>query len=233
MIYYKKKIQQDVGATAIEYGLIASLIGVLAVSGMSAIGVNLSNTYCTVSKYLGGSGTCSGATSSSADSNGSTGGSESTSGNSSAGSSTGGVDSTNSLEKGATIAQIEAGLQEELGTTFVPKIYGGNDYAGEETFKEWEGSEVSTLAKDLSDINATDPVTNVFGAYDTLNSNKPVTDYNTVLADLQNGGATIQTGSTSDGHSIEVTTASGKVYTLHAEAYSDGKVTQTENAPLD
>ena len=230
MIYYKKKIQQDIGATAIEYGLIASLIGVLAISGMSAVGVNLSNTYCTVSKYLGGSGKCSGATSSSADSNGSTGGSESTSGNSSAGSSTGSVNSTNSYAEGATMDEVNSSLKEKLDLTYVPTLYGGDDRAGAWDFKSWDDSSVSTLANYLSNINATDPVTNVFGAYNS-NNNKPVTDYNTVLADLQNGGATIQTGSTGDGRSIEVTTASGKVYTLHANR--GGKVTQAENAPLD
>lgn len=71
-----KKVKNEVGATAIEYGLIASLISVLAVSGMSAVGVNLSNTYCTISKHLGGSGTCSG----NADNSASTGGSASANG---------------------------------------------------------------------------------------------------------------------------------------------------------
>ena len=91
-----KKVKNEIGATAIEYGLIASLISVLAVGGMSAVGMNLKNTYCTVSKSLGGSGTCSGATSSSADSNGAKGGSNSSTG--SAGSSTGSVNSTKSKE---------------------------------------------------------------------------------------------------------------------------------------
>ena len=52
------RVKNGVGATAIEYGLIASLIGVLAVGGMSTVGVNLSNTYCTISKHLGGTGDC-------------------------------------------------------------------------------------------------------------------------------------------------------------------------------
>lgn len=219
-----KKVKNEVGATAIEYGLIASLVAVVAVSGMSAVGVNLSNTYCTISKHLGGSGTCSGATSGSADGGGST------SGNGSAGSSTGSVNSTNSYADGATMDEVNSSLKEKLDPTYVPTLYGGDDHAGANNFQDWEGNEVPTFAEYLSNINATDPVTNVFGAYDSK-TNQPVTDYNTVLDDLQNGGSTIQTGSTSDGHSIEVTTASGKVYTLHAG--SGGKVTQTESAPLD
>lgn len=54
------KVKNEVGATAIEYGLLASLIAVSAIGGMSAVGMNLSNTYCTISQHLGGSGTCSG-----------------------------------------------------------------------------------------------------------------------------------------------------------------------------
>ena len=221
MIYHKNKIQQDVGATAIEYGLIASLVAVVAVGGMSAVGMNLSNTYCTVSKHLGGSGTCSGATSGSANGGGST------SGNGSLGSSTASVNSTNSYAEDATMDDVNNSLKEKLNNTYVPTLYGGNDYEGGQSFHDWEGDAVPTFAEYMKNINATDPITNVFGAYNP-NDGSPVTDYSTVLNDFKNGGSTIHTGSTSDGHSIEVTTASGKVYTLHANGSA---VTQTEGDP--
>lgn len=219
------KVKNVVGATAIEYGLLASLIGVSAVSGMSAVGMNLSNTYCTISKHLGGSGTCSGATSS---------GSSGTGGSGSAGSSTGSVNSTNSLADGATIDQVKKGLQDELGTTYVPKEpFGGDDYPlGSHTFQSQfsSPSELQTMANDLSEINAKDPVTNVFGAYDLLTSgHPPVTDYQSVLTNLQNGGGNIVTGTNDSGVHMEVTTASGKVYTIYAD--DGGSVTTQENGP--
>lgn len=45
------------GATAIEYGLIAALIAVAAISAMSALGSKLSNTFNNVSDNLVGGGT--------------------------------------------------------------------------------------------------------------------------------------------------------------------------------
>jgi len=40
------------GATAIEYGLIAALISIAAVTVMSTVGTNLSTTFNTVAGYL-------------------------------------------------------------------------------------------------------------------------------------------------------------------------------------
>lgn len=40
------------GATAIEYGLIAALIAVAAITAMSSLGTNLSSTFNTVSSKL-------------------------------------------------------------------------------------------------------------------------------------------------------------------------------------
>jgi len=42
----------DGGATAIEYGLIAALISIAAVSIMSTVGHNLSTTFSTVASKL-------------------------------------------------------------------------------------------------------------------------------------------------------------------------------------
>lgn len=52
MIYYKKKIQQDVGATAVEYGILSALIAVVTILGLQATGTNLGTTYCTVANQL-------------------------------------------------------------------------------------------------------------------------------------------------------------------------------------
>jgi pilus assembly protein Flp/PilA len=45
-------LAEDVGATAIEYGLIAALIAVAAVSVMSTVGSHLSTTFNTVATKL-------------------------------------------------------------------------------------------------------------------------------------------------------------------------------------
>jgi Flp pilus assembly pilin Flp len=215
--------KSEIGATAIEYGLIASLIGVLAVGGMSAVGVNLSNSYCTVSKHLGGSGTCSGATSGGADSNGSTGGSNSTSGNGSADSSTGSISNTNSIADGAAIDQIMEGLNEELNLSNVPSSMGGSDsaYTSGLTYKTLFGNEqVTGMSNLLSGINTTDPITNVFGVYDTSNNLNPITDYNHVNDALQKGGGNITFGQNwSNPDTMEITTASGKVYSVSHNGY--------------
>ena len=47
-----KLIKSEDGATAIEYGLIAALIAVAAVTIMSTVGTNLSNTFSTVASKL-------------------------------------------------------------------------------------------------------------------------------------------------------------------------------------
>jgi pilus assembly protein Flp/PilA len=49
----KRFLNNEDGATAIEYGLIAALIGVVIISAVSALGTNLSTTFQTVSGHLG------------------------------------------------------------------------------------------------------------------------------------------------------------------------------------
>ena len=44
--------RDDTGATAIEYGLIASLIAVVIISAVSLIGTNLSTTFNTIATKL-------------------------------------------------------------------------------------------------------------------------------------------------------------------------------------
>ena len=48
----KKIFKNEEGATAIEYGLIAALIAVAAITAMSSLGTNLSNTFTKVSNRL-------------------------------------------------------------------------------------------------------------------------------------------------------------------------------------
>ncbi|MFT8922788.1 Flp family type IVb pilin [Acetobacter sp.] len=72
MIYYKKKIQQDVGATAVEYGILSALIAVVTILGLQATGTNLGTTYCTIANQLsqavGAGATASGCSASSSSS---------------------------------------------------------------------------------------------------------------------------------------------------------------------
>jgi pilus assembly protein Flp/PilA len=45
-------MREEEGATAIEYGLIASLIAVVIILAITAIGTNLSNTFNTVASNI-------------------------------------------------------------------------------------------------------------------------------------------------------------------------------------
>ena len=44
--------RDESGATAIEYGLIAALIAVVIITGVTAVGTNLSTTFTTLSTKL-------------------------------------------------------------------------------------------------------------------------------------------------------------------------------------
>jgi pilus assembly protein Flp/PilA len=52
MTNFRKLIKNDKGATAIEYGLIAALIAVAAITAMSGIGTQLGNTFNNVSNQM-------------------------------------------------------------------------------------------------------------------------------------------------------------------------------------
>jgi pilus assembly protein Flp/PilA len=49
---FKKLIKNEKGATAIEYGLIAALIAVAAITAMQGIGTKLNSTFTSVSANL-------------------------------------------------------------------------------------------------------------------------------------------------------------------------------------
>ena len=52
MKFFNKLLRDEQGATAIEYGLIAALIAVAAISAMGALGNELSETFTSVSDEL-------------------------------------------------------------------------------------------------------------------------------------------------------------------------------------
>jgi pilus assembly protein Flp/PilA len=52
MKFINKLIRNEDGATAIEYGLIAALIAVAAITAMSSLGGELSNTFSGISGDL-------------------------------------------------------------------------------------------------------------------------------------------------------------------------------------
>jgi len=52
MNFINKLVRNEEGATAIEYGLIAALIAVAAITGMQALGGGLNNTFNRVNASL-------------------------------------------------------------------------------------------------------------------------------------------------------------------------------------
>jgi pilus assembly protein Flp/PilA len=57
MKFFNKLLRDEQGATAIEYGLIAALIAVAAITAMQSLGNELSTTFNTVSDELESSNT--------------------------------------------------------------------------------------------------------------------------------------------------------------------------------
>jgi len=56
MTFINKLIRDEAGATAIEYGLIAALIAVVAITAMTNLGENLKGTFETVASKMGDGG---------------------------------------------------------------------------------------------------------------------------------------------------------------------------------
>jgi pilus assembly protein Flp/PilA len=52
MTFFKNMIRDEQGATAIEYGLIAALIAVAAITAMQSLGNELDDTFGNVSSQL-------------------------------------------------------------------------------------------------------------------------------------------------------------------------------------
>jgi pilus assembly protein Flp/PilA len=53
MSFIRKIFRNEKGATAIEYGLIAALIAVAAISAMKGVGTTLNSTFTNVSTQMG------------------------------------------------------------------------------------------------------------------------------------------------------------------------------------
>jgi pilus assembly protein Flp/PilA len=58
MLKFFKLIKDEKGATAIEYGLIAALIAVAAVTAMTGLGTSIGDTFNNVSACMEGSADC-------------------------------------------------------------------------------------------------------------------------------------------------------------------------------
>jgi pilus assembly protein Flp/PilA len=58
MQFIKKLIKNDKGATAIEYGLIAALIAVAAITAMTQLGNQLGTTFNEVNACMAGDPAC-------------------------------------------------------------------------------------------------------------------------------------------------------------------------------
>ena len=54
MKFFKNLLRDEAGATAIEYGLIAALIAVAAITALTSLGTNLSSTFTKVSTAVSG-----------------------------------------------------------------------------------------------------------------------------------------------------------------------------------
>lgn len=54
MRIFRKLAKDNAGATAIEYGLIAALIAVAAISAMQGLGSQLNSTFSTTSSSMAG-----------------------------------------------------------------------------------------------------------------------------------------------------------------------------------
>ncbi len=52
MTFFKNMLRDEAGATAIEYGLIAALIAVAAITALQSVGNELTTTFNTVSDEL-------------------------------------------------------------------------------------------------------------------------------------------------------------------------------------
>lgn len=57
MTFFKSMLRDEVGATAIEYGLIAALMAVAAITALDNLGDELSTTFSTVDSKLGSANT--------------------------------------------------------------------------------------------------------------------------------------------------------------------------------
>lgn len=161
MIYYKKKIQQDVGATAIEYGILSALIAVVTILGLQATGKNLGTTYCTIanelSQVVGAGATASGCSATSS--------SSSSSSSSSADSSDSSADSSSSSSSDSSADG--SGTDSSAPASTQPKYSASNSYTISDA-----GQQISNLLGMISKYPQNN-IASMTGIYDS--SGNPIT----------------------------------------------------------
>ena len=54
--YIRVVLWRDDGATMVEYGLMVALIAIVALVAVTALGVSVTNIFCSISGSLGGAG---------------------------------------------------------------------------------------------------------------------------------------------------------------------------------
>ena len=185
MIYYKKKTQQNVGATAIEYGILSGLIAVATITGLQLTGVKLDNTYCIVASTLAGGGGCSSSANKSASS---ANGSSSDSGaNSSADSSNSSSSSDSSSSADSSTPIYNASNSYSIRDEYAG--YGPNDGSQSENILDFAaqhgiteitglfdqyGNDIKTPSQLASMFGAESLYDNYANAMDTFNKNKTI-----------------------------------------------------------
>ncbi|MBS0987341.1 Flp family type IVb pilin [Acetobacter okinawensis] len=195
------KIKNQFGVTAIEYALLMFLISVGILLSVQTAGYKLSDTFCSVSFALGGK-SCAG--------------------------------TTNPADL-SFADKLQSSLTDKLDKNYIDSSQGGTgghwnpDAWGpdDQVTVSTASLDMQNIANGLENLNAEDPITNVFGIYDR--SGKVVNDYATALAGFQSGSnwlnyynSTISSMTLPDGvtlpngsgliDGVEVTTQSGKVY---------------------
>lgn len=223
-----KKVKNEVGVTAIEYGLLSSLIAVATITGLQLTGIKLDNTYCYIATKLSeavggaGGGRCSSSANKSASSaNGSN--SDSDSSNSSA-------DSSSSSDSSSGKIKIDTGN--------TPLLIGGD-----ERVDLLEGSTGFTISGlydgDGNPVTNGDEIANAIGItpdeYDVLK--KGVAAHNENIAPLitpqtndiekiDYNGKWIYAPSLKN---VTFTNANGDVYRYYKEVNSGGNLFMWKN----
>lgn len=200
------RVKNEVGATAIEYGLLASLISVLAVSGMSAVGMKLSNTYCTISQHLGGSGECSGGSSKG------TGGIPTGSENSTTGDEGNNSTIPTSVTTKEYMDNLKKSLKENFDDSYLDSNLGGKNGYEDYNAVPYAQDFLSTMNKYNKD-HPNDQITNVFGLYDSF-TKQPITSFAKASQGLNDDDSNNIYAGKNNQETLEVTTQQGHVYTV-------------------
>jgi Flp pilus assembly pilin Flp len=149
-------MKQNVGATAIEYGILSALIAVTTIIALQSTGTNLGTTYCVIandlSQAVGAGSTASGCSATSSSSSSSSSSSADSSGSSSS--------SADSSSNNSELASLEA---EGISADYIDSSLGGNaDISKVSGGLTLPASNFNDL---LSSLNAKDEITGIYGLY--------------------------------------------------------------------